>query len=226
MTKSNFVTGLSYRSGGWSAIASGTFGLLAFAALFTAVFTRTTWELTEQVLLLFNIHNALAILQFLLMIPLVVGMYNLSHKKSPGMSHTVLGIGIVALILAALFLSLFLFPKIMSDEYYMFPQAIYGIWLMVVNVNLKSVLPRWLRWFGIVVGFGLALVGVYFIGFAVFVDSSSLRIPAPNFESLKDPGDTTANIIVHIILNIGSFLGVLTLPFWSIIMGRKLLREK
>src|SRR5262245_60483024 len=144
MTNSNFVTGLSYRAAGWSAIGSGIFGLLAFAALFTAVFTRTSWELTERVLLLFNIHNALAILQFLFMIPLVVGMYKLSHKQSPAMSYATLAIGIGALALAVLCLSLFLLPKIMSDEYYMIPQGIFGIWLMAANANLKNVLPRWL----------------------------------------------------------------------------------
>ena len=225
MARSFFTTRVSYRSAGWSAITSGILGLLAFAALITAVLTRTSWEITPRIWFLFNVHNAVTILQFLSMIPLAIGLYNLSHKQSPGMSRATLNIGIVTLSLTALF-NLLYFPKIMSDEYYMIPQGVFGVWLIAVNWQLKSILSKGLRWFGIIVGFGLALVGVYEIGFAIFVDPSGLRIPAPDFESIKDPGDTTANIIVHLILDIGTFIGVLPFPIWAITIGRKLLREK
>jgi len=219
------AAGLSYRTAGWAAITSGAFGILAYAALMTAVMTRTTMTLTGQVLVLFRTHDVIAILQFLLMIPAVVALQKLSHKQLPGMSRATLATGIVALSLTA-FSLIFIFPRIMSDGYYMIPQAMFGVWLMVVNWQLSGILSRGTRWFGMVVGFGLALVGIFNIGYAIFVSPIGLRIPAAPIEDLEIPVETTANIILHNILLIGSFMGVLTLPFWTIILGRKLIREK
>jgi hypothetical protein len=79
----------------------------------------------------------------------------------------------------------------------------------------------------IIVGFGLALVGIFPLGYAIFIDKIILQIPAaPDEEVAKIPTDTNANIILHQILNIGTVLGVLTLPIWTIIVGIRLSREK
>jgi hypothetical protein len=85
-----------------------------------------------------------------------------------------------------------------------------------------------LRWFGMVVGAGLVITGSFFPLFAVFVDARILQIPA------VDPSDpasfpahfTWINQHLHYLLEVGSVMGVLTLPFWTIAVGRKLLREK
>ncbi|MDX2046629.1 MAG: hypothetical protein SFU87_07565 [Chitinophagaceae bacterium] len=114
----------------------------------------------------------------------------------------------------------------MSDEYYMIPQGMFGVWLIVINWQLTGILSRGIRWFGIIVGLGLALVGIFNIGYAILVDPIGLRIPAAPIKELEIPVETTANIILHNILIIGSFMGVLTLPIWTIILGRKLLRVK
>lgn len=215
----------SYRNAGWAAITSGTIGILAFSSLIIAVLTRTTFEVTGQILLLFNVFHVSLILQFLLMIPMIFSLQILSRKQPPGMSQETLFTGVIALLCTALFLFL-IFPKVMMDEYYMIPQAVFGAWLLVVNWQLSGILSKGIRWFGMVVGVGLFLVGIYEVGFAIFVDSTSLQIPAVDENTLVDPGPTPANIIVHHILDIGTFMGVLTLPFWTIILGRKLLRER
>lgn len=216
---------MSYRSAGKAAIASGIFGILAYAILMTAVMTRTNVEQTKQVFFLFRTHDVLAILQFLLMIPALIALHKLSHKQLPRMSQTTLATGIMTLSLIALFL-LLIFPWIMSDEYYMIPQGMFGVWLIVINWQLTGILSRGIRWFGIIVGLGLALVGIFNIGYAILVDPIGLRIPAAPIKELEIPVETTANIILHNILIIGSFMGVLTLPIWTIILGRKLLRVK
>jgi len=225
MIKLLSTTRLSYRTAAWAAIASGTFGILAHAALMTAVMTRTTMALTGQVFFLFRTHDVVAILQFLSMIPVLIALHKLSHKQLPGMSRATLTTGIVALTLSALFL-LLIFPWIMSDEYYMIPQGMFGVWLIVINWQLTGILSRGFRWFGIIIGVGLLLVGIFEIGYAICVNPIGLRIPAAPIEELEIPVETTANIILHMILNIGSLMGVLTLPIWTIILGRKLLREK
>lgn len=218
-------SGLSYHTAGWAAIASGTIGILAFSSLIIAVLTRTTFELTKQILLLFSVFHIAIILQFLLMIPLVFSLQKLSRNSAQVMSKAILVTGIITLSCTALFLFL-IFPKVMMDEYYMIPQAAFGVWLVVVNWKLAGILSRGIRWFGMIVGVGLLLVGIYEIGFSIFVNPVGLKIPATDLNDIKDPGATPANIIVHYILDVGTFMGVLTLPFWAIILGRKLLRVK
>jgi hypothetical protein len=225
ITKLLNTTGSSYRTAGWAAIASGTIGILAFASLIIAVLTRTTYEVTDQILLLFNLFHVAVILQFLLMIPLIFSLQKLSRNSAQVMSRATLVTGVITLSCTVLFL-LLIFPKVMIDEYYMIPQAAFGVWLVVVNWQLAGILSRGIRWFGMVVGVGLLLVGIYIIGFSMFVDPAGLKIPAPDPNDLKDPGATPANIIVHYILDVGTFMGVLTLPFWAIILGIKLLRVK
>jgi hypothetical protein len=135
-------------------------------------------------------------------------------------------VGIGSLCFTALFLSLN-FPKILADVLYMFPQGIFGVWIMIACWRSGGLIPQWLRWFGIIVGFGLALVGIFPLGYAIFVDNIILHIPVPSDEVIqKIPVDTPANVFLHQIIWIGSFMGVLTLPIWTILIGARLLRKK
>jgi hypothetical protein len=108
---------------------------------------------------------------------------------------------------------------------YMLPQGLFGAWLIVANMRLSGYLPRWLRYFGMVVGFGLVLVGTVFPGLAVFVYPTMLKIPAVpvNNEVFQN---SEINQILHTILAIGSLLGVVTLPIWSLLTGAKILSEE
>jgi len=172
-----------------------------------------------------NIHDAGVMLQFLFMIPAVFGLYELSQKRSPGMGRATLYIGIGAIFFTVLFLLLGL-VKVIADVLYMFPQGIFGAWLIVICWRMKNVLSRGLRWFGIVVGFGLALVGSFPLQYAIFVDKIILQVPAASDEAVAKIPISHANMILHQILWIGSPLGVLTLPFWTLLLGRRLLRER
>ncbi len=225
MTNDIKKVGISYRNAGWTAIMSGLFGLLAHSALMTAVITRSDIHISEHGLFLFRTHDALAILQFLLMIPLLRALYDLSNKQPPGISRVNMISGIIVITLTALFL-LLIFPWIMSDMYYMIPQGMFGVWLIVANGKLTNVLTRGITTFGIIIGIGLLLVGLFEIAYAIIVSPIGLRIPAVPIEELEIPVETTANIFLHMILDIGSLVGVLMLPIWTIIVGRKLIREK
>lgn len=207
----------SYRTEGWSAIGSGVFGILAICSLLGYLVLRDTSE--AEGILISRVHDAAAVFQFILMIPVAFGLRKLSQKSSGGMSKAIFNTGIVAICFAALFL-LLIFPKIVSDILYMIPQGVFGIWLMIVNWRLKKLIHPFLRWFGIVVGLGLALVGTFPLGFAIFVNMDSIRIPAA--PPMYYPA-TSANMFLHQILYTGSFMGVFTLPVWTILTGRGLL---
>ena len=118
------------------------------------------------------------------------------------------------------------FPKILADVLYMVPQGIFGVWLIVACLQKRGDISGGVRWFGVIVGIGLGLVGLYPIGYAVLVDSILLQIPAPSNEALANVPMTTANAILHIMLMIGSLLGVFPLPVWTILVGGRLISGK
>lgn len=215
---------LSYRSAGRSAIASGIIGVVAYVFLIGFLLIRN--QDAQNGALPIRVHDSCVILQFIFLIPVVIALFKLIQKSSSGISKAMLNAGVGALCFTVLFL-LLIFPKILADTLYMFPQGIFGIWVIIACWHLKEIIPKWLRWFGIVVGFGLTLVGIFPLGYAIFVDNVILHIPAPSDEVMdKIPAETPANILVHQFLYIGSFTGVLTLPIWTILIGVRLLKFK
>jgi hypothetical protein len=205
----------------WMAIVSGTIGVAAAGFLIAYVVLRPTNP--DQGMFMGRLHDAGVSIQMLLMIPAVVALYQRSNQLAQGMSKTRLIIGIGSLAFTALFLWLGI-AKVMADVLYMFPQGIFGAWLVVFGLRSKGVLSDSLNWFGILVGFGLALVGLFPLEYALFIDTIILTIPAADPQTIeKIPIDDT-NLIVHQLLYIGSPMGVLTLPFWTLLLGRWLHR--
>ena len=220
---SSTTPGSLYRFAGWSAMISGLIGIMAAASLITGVMTRTSVALSRSGFLLFRSHDLGIIIEFCLLIPVAFALHRLSLKRSPGMSRAMLNTGVVLLSFTILLLLLAL-AKVCKDTLYMFPQGLFGGWLIVFCWRYSGMLSRGLRYFGMVVGIALALVGIFPVGFAIFVNPIILRIPAVAAD--KYPvSHSTANIILHRILYIGTF-GVITLPVWSILLGRRLLRER
>jgi hypothetical protein len=212
------------RNTGRLAIASGVVGLVAFAFLIVAVTTRITWTLSSRVYLLFRAHDLAVVLQFLLLIPVVLGLQKLSVQRPPGIGRKSVAWVIGALGLVALLLVLGV-CKVVNDMAYMLPQGLFGAWLIVASLRLSGLFPRWLRYFGLVVGFGLVLVGTVFPGLAIFVYPNMLKIPAVAVDD-EVFQNTEINKILHLLLAIGSVLGVATLPIWTLLTGAKLLGKR
>jgi hypothetical protein len=74
-----------------------------------------------------------------------------------------------------------------------------------------------------IVGLGLTLTGVSFVGIS-FVYPDMLAIPAVPTESIQ-PVNSPANTFFHQLLFISSFMGVATLPIWTILTGFQLLKK-
>lgn len=217
------ITNLQYRFAGRFAIASGIAGTLAFGFLLAYLNTREQ-KFAEAIVFL-RFHDALAVLQFLLLIPPVIALYHIVQKSTYRVERNTLTIGIGALVTSVFFLVLTI-PRILSDVLYLFPQGVFGVWLVFISLRLKGLHPKGLIWLGIVVGTGLAISGIFPIGYAIFVDTIILRIPAASDEAVnKVATDTTANTILHNMVAIG-LVGVVLFPIWTILTGVKLLREK
>jgi hypothetical protein len=226
MIAQTFTTTASpYRSAGWAAIISGIIGFLAFGFLVAFLIPHMTEHLRGGIFI--RSHDVAVIFQFLVMIPVVFGLYKLSYQRSPGMSQTMLIAGVGALSFTILFL-LLIFPKILNDTLYMFPQGVFGVGLIVVCWRMQGILSRGLRWFGMVVGFGLALVGTFPSGMAIFVPWYTFGEPPAIPVVIPDvsAGVHLADNVFHQLLWIGTLMGVITLPFWTLLLGRRLLRER
>lgn len=222
MTLQNSTTiGSPYRRAGWAAILSGVIGYIAFGFLVAFLIPHLTEHLRGGILI--RSHDLCVILQFVLLIPVVFGLY----KLSPVMNQAMLITGVGALSFTVLFL-LLIFPKILNDTLYMFPQGVFGAWLIVLSWRLQGILSRSLRWFGKIVGFGLALVGTFPSGMAIFVPWYTIGAP-PEIQEVTtevSAGVHLADTLFHQFLLIGTFIGVITLPIYTILLGRRLVREK
>ncbi len=211
---------LPHRTWGWAAIGSGIMGILAIVSLIAYLIARESNPDTG--ILMNRLHDMGVILQFLLLIPIAIGLQRLlqTQNHTGSMGSPLFVVLILCLVIVSLLL---IFPKIVSDILYMVPQGIFGGWLIFINLRLKGIISKGIRWFGILVGSGLLLVGLFPLGFALFVDSNPLQIPAAPPEDFPING---ANLILHQVLNAGTLLGVLMLPFWTILLGIGFLRKK
>lgn len=217
------AVGTFYRKAGWAAIASGVIGITAFAVLITAVTTRVSYIPPERIYLLFGAHDVGVAFQFLLLIAAVIGLRTLSRQSSPGIGKAFFATGKWALIFVVILVLLGIGEKIVSNGHYMFPQGIFGIWLIIVNWRFSGSLPWWLRWFGMIAGLGLVLTGVSFVGLC-FIYPSTLAIPPGTPETVKEV-NSAFNTFIHQLILISSFMGVATLPLWTILTGFQLLKQ-
>jgi hypothetical protein len=212
------------RRAGWAAIASGIIGITACALIWDILFTRVSWIPSDRIWMLFATFDIAVGLQFLFLIPAVFGLRTLSRQSPPGLGKAAFATGKWALIFVVLLVWLGIGDKIVSNGLFMIPQGIFGIWLIVVIWRLSRSLPRWLRWFGMIPGLGLALIGTCFVGLC-FVYPSQLYIPHPPMESIKEV-NSIANTFWHqLLINYASPM-VDTLPFWTILTGFQLLKKR
>jgi hypothetical protein len=121
----------SYQNGGRAAIASGAIGIAAFGLIAGAVLTRESWIPTAWVWMLFDAFDIGVALQFLLLIPVVFGLRTLSHQSPPGFGKATFAWGLGAAIFVVFLVLLGVGDKIVSNGFYMFPQGIFGISLIL-----------------------------------------------------------------------------------------------
>jgi hypothetical protein len=213
------TTGPSYRSAGCAAITSGAIGLIAYGFLWAFLIARLSGANEQTFVPLVRTHDVAVILQSIFLIPLVLTLGAIVGERSPDARRPIVVLGVAALSLMILSLVL-ITANLISDGFFMLFQGLLGMWLIVVNRRVSGVFPRGLTRFGIVVGVGLAIVAVFPIGFAVFVDPSVGPVP---WDYEPPPGTEKADAILHNILVIGGFIGIATQPFWSALIGRRLL---
>ena len=213
------TTATPYHSAGWAAITSGAIGLIAYGFLWAFLIARLPGANEQTFVPLVRTHDGAVILQSIFLIPLVLTLGGIVGERSPDARRRIVVLGVGALSLMILSLVL-ITANLISDGFFMLFQGLLGVWLIVVNRRVSGVFPRGLTRFGIVVGVGLLIIAVFPIGFAIFVDPSVGPVP---WDYQPPAGTEKADEILHAILVIGGFIGIAPQPFWSALIGRRLL---
>jgi hypothetical protein len=207
----------TYRSTGWSAIASGVVGIVSFVCLIAYLTTQVDQFIQSGVMppagrILLTTNYVGVLVQALLMVPVAFAVSTLMRDKTPTASRIFLVVGIVALLGVALARLLLLFSPAVSDILFMGPMGFVGVWLIAVNWLSAGVISRVLRITGMIAGLGLTILGASFFflgGLAVLTDG---------------PFAYANNVNFHTGIRIGGVPGSILYPIWAILFGRRLLR--
>ena len=213
---------------------SGVIGVLAFVSLFAAVFIRQATSNQQQWAAgvvqpgiwdqLFRGHDAGVIVQSLLLVPAALVIGRKDADATTVWQSPIAVMGVLANLLLALSLVL-VFVTQASDMLYMLPQAFVGVWIILVCRAGPAGIGKPLRIFGWIVGIGLIIVGLADVGIIMALGPSMMAIVGPVPAQVDPVGVTGAlNEWSHVALSVGSVLGVITLPFWSMLAGRGIVR--
>lgn len=106
---------------------------------------------------------------------------------------------------------------------YMAPIGLVGIWLLLVNKKDDTLFSRAIVWAGTIAGLGLLLVGIGFVVYGSFVAPEVFTRPLTNAE-IDAQSLTTPNLIAHICMAVGTLLGRVVYPIWTIALGLRAVR--
>ncbi len=201
----------------WLAIASALAGLLSFSCLMTYLFTPSflmddSGTMPHAARVLMNTNFLAAMLQAVLMLPVVSVLSRMSGQRSPVPSRIASLLGITGFSLVALFRVLPIFDPVVSDILFMAPTGLVGMWLLLINWLSKGIQSRAIVILGMIAGFFLFGVGLNFAfngGAAVFT---------------QGPLAYGNNVPFHIGLGLTGAPGFTLFPLWSILLGVRLLK--
>jgi hypothetical protein len=213
------------RRTGYFAILAGIIGLVAVGLLIAALAAPTpSPDTMRRETNFFLWQDAGVILQALAMIPLTLGIYQLSVEPGGNRHRNTLALGLLAQAGLVLTSGL-IFTGTASDMLYMAPMGLVGLWLLLVCRNRDGLMSSRLAWLGRVAGFGLILIGLGFLIYGILVAPAIFVRPLTSAE-IDAQTLTPANLVSHLLLAAGTLLGRVIYPLWAILLGRSLLRMR
>lgn len=219
------LNGSNQRRVGVIAVAAGCIGAVSFGLLVSGlVASAGRGRAPGPSTVLFRGQDIAVALQALLMI--LVTLATLRYQTPLRQAPPVTGVGIMGQAGVVLSIALvFAFGAFWADMLYMLPQGLIGLWLISVCWSASS-LSRWLKVVGVLAGIGLVLVAVSDViianalGWQIF-DLSVRTRPSVSAEAISSQG----NRLGHTILPIGTLLGRILYPIWTIAIGYNLIRH-
>lgn len=212
---------LDRKSIGRLALSCGLIGLIGFGLLVMALSTPppspgTLRRATDP----FRWQDASIIIQSFLMLPVAFGLVSILRGKPATFGDPLVLFGLIAFGSLCISSAL-IFSGTVSDMFYMLPQGLVGVWVVLVNGRLPVPLGRSVRWLGRISGFGLILIGLGFVIYGACVAPRIFAGPLSNAE-IDAQTWTTANILAHMLMAAGTLLGRALNPVWLLLLGRRL----
>jgi hypothetical protein len=205
--------------GGRSWLVGGFVGLAAALVLIAAVELRA-WRLAPRSIVgpLFRTHDVLLVLQSIVLLPFALALSH-SFNKSGSRGNLLAATAGLALIAMAV-LQVMYFANVAPDSLYFLPQALLGLWVIVIGRRLRSHLSSTTSRLAVVAGVGLLIVGLSlammlaYFGWGLF--SGAIRD--------ADATGQTINRVSHYTLRVGTYLGRLGFPVWVLMIAREVAR--
>ena len=155
------------------------------------------------------------------MIPVTLGLHALGPNKSHGPSFN-LKLGVIAQI-SLVVASALLFTGAVSDMLYMAPIGLVGLWLLRFNRAGNALCSPALAWSGRIAGVGLCAIGLGFVIYGLTVAPAVFIRPLTPAE-IDAQALTPGNLVAHILMLVGTLIGRLVYPFWTIALGQRLMK--
>jgi hypothetical protein len=197
-------------------LAGGVLGLAAAVALIAGVELRA-WRLAPRsvVVPLFRTHDVLLVLQSIALLPFALVLSRSFNKSELGGNLLAATAGLALIAMAVL--QVMYFANVAPDTLYFLPQALLGLWVLVIGRRLRSHLSSTTSRLAVVAGVGLLIVGLSlalmlaYFGWGLF--SGAVRD--------ADATGQTINRVSHYTLRVGTYLGRLGFPVWVLMIARE-----
>jgi hypothetical protein len=205
-------------------LGSAVLWLLGFIFLFLYLSTRTKTGVHFEFNLWRWLHDGTVALASLSIAAAAWSLRNATTSKGGSIGSGIAWLGTISGITSATLLALILLTGA-SDMLYMFPQGGIGLWLIALCAWRPAELGAATRVLGFVTGAGLVLIAVSFVMIATALGPALFALANANNVGV-DPADVAfpLNSHGHLVLYVGSLLGIPAYPVWASLAWRALRR--
>jgi hypothetical protein len=205
-------------------LSSAVLWLLGVVFLFLALSTRASSGGTEGFIPWGRRHDVAVALASLSIAAAAWSLREVTASKGGIVGNAAAWLGTICGIATALLLAL-VFLTGASDMLYMLPQGGIGLWLIALCAKKPVGFGIGTRVLGFVAGAGLLLIAVSFVMIALALGPALVTLVDARSLGANPAGVASPlNAWGHLVLNVGSLLGVPTYPLWAWLASRALQR--
>lgn len=205
-------------------LGSAVLWLLGFVFLFFYLATRTNTGVSDEFSLWQFLHDGTVALASLLIAAAAWSLRDVATRNGDTVGSPTAWLGTISGIATAILLALVSLTRA-NDMLYMFAQGGIGLWLIVLCVRRPAEFGGVTRAFGVVSGTGLVLIAASFVMIAVALGPSPFVLVDASYSGVAPANvGSSLNRYGHVIIAVGTLLGIPTYPVWAWLAGRALRR--
>lgn len=201
-------------------LGSGILWLLGFIFLFLYLSTRTNTGVSDEFNLWQLLHDGTMALASLSIAGAAWSLRNAATRRGGTVGSGAAWLGTISGIATAALLALVSLTGA-NDMLYMLTQGGIGLWLIVLCKKSPTGFGPVTRILGFVAGSGLVLIAVSFIMIAVALGPSPFVLANASYLGVAPANvESPLNRYGHVVIAVGTLLGVPTYPAWAALAWR------